>query len=44
MAPAMVTSLDQTETAHWLAELSQELSPSQAEVFRLLVIVLKERT
>lgn len=43
LAAAMVGSLDQVETGHWLAALSEELSPAQAEVFRQLVIILKER-
>jgi len=43
MATVMVTSLDGTETGHWLEAMSRELSAAQAEVFRLLVITLKER-
>lgn len=43
LASAMVGSLDQEETGHWLAALSEELSPAQAEAFRQLVIILKER-
>jgi hypothetical protein len=43
MASAMVTSLDDTGTSHWLEAMSQELSVPQAETFRLLVIMLKER-
>ncbi|MEJ3745662.1 MerR family transcriptional regulator [Actinomycetes bacterium KLBMP 9797] len=43
LAAAMVGSLDQVETGHWLAALSEELSPAQAEVFRQLVIIVKER-
>jgi DNA-binding transcriptional MerR regulator len=44
MASVMVASLEDAETGHWLAELSQELSAAQAEAFRLLLIMLKERT
>ncbi len=43
MASAMVASLDDPETGHWLEAMSRELSAAQAEVFRLLVIMLKER-
>jgi DNA-binding transcriptional MerR regulator len=43
MASAMVASVDDAETGHWLKMLSQELSAAQAEVFRLLTIMLKER-
>ncbi|WP_261986640.1 hypothetical protein [Actinomadura sp. HBU206391] len=39
----MVTSLDDTETGHWLEAISQEMSVAQAEVFRLLLIMLKEQ-
>jgi DNA-binding transcriptional MerR regulator len=43
MASAMVASLDDPETGHWLEAMARELSAAQAEVFRLLVIMLKER-
>jgi DNA-binding transcriptional MerR regulator len=43
MASLMVTSLDDIETGHWLDAIWQELSAAQTEVFRLLVIRLKER-
>ncbi|MGH3387552.1 MAG: MerR family transcriptional regulator, partial [Actinomadura sp.] len=44
MAAAMVASLDDAETGHWLETLSQELPAAQAETFRLLVRILKERS
>lgn len=50
MASVMVTSsLDDTGTDHrvetdqWMEEVLQELSAAQAETFRLLVLMLKER-
>jgi DNA-binding transcriptional MerR regulator len=43
MTSAMVRSLDDAETGQWLAAMSPELSAAQAEVFRLLVILVKER-
>jgi hypothetical protein len=44
MASAILASLDDTRHGHWLATLSQELSPAQAECFRQLVTILRERT
>jgi DNA-binding transcriptional MerR regulator len=43
MASALVASVDDAETGHWLKMLSQELSAAQYEAFRLLMIMLKER-
>lgn len=43
LAAAMAASLDQAETGQWLAMLSDELSPAQGEVFRRLVMIVKER-
>lgn len=43
LASAMLASVDGAETGHWLKMLSQELSAAQAEAFRLLMIMLKER-
>jgi DNA-binding transcriptional MerR regulator len=43
MASAMVASLDDTGTGHWLDAMAQELSAAQTEAFRHLVRLLKER-
>jgi DNA-binding transcriptional MerR regulator len=42
LASAIVASLDEADTAHWLDVVSAELPAAQAEVFRHLVVVLKE--
>jgi DNA-binding transcriptional MerR regulator len=44
MAAAMVASLEQAETSHWLDLMTTELAPAQAEVLRLMVTILKERS
>lgn len=43
LASMMVASLDDAGTGHWLEELSEELPAAQAETFRQLMIMLKER-
>ncbi|MBA9004845.1 MULTISPECIES: MerR family transcriptional regulator [Thermomonospora] len=43
MVAVMVSTLDDRQTGDWLREMSVELSAAQAEVFRLLVTMLKER-
>jgi DNA-binding transcriptional MerR regulator len=42
MAAAIVASLDQAETSHWLDLMASELAPAQVEVLRLMVATLKE--
>ncbi|MEU6036494.1 MerR family transcriptional regulator [Actinomadura sp. NPDC047616] len=44
MASLMVTSLEHVEFGGWLESMALELSPAQAETFRRLVAILKERT
>ena len=43
LATAMVDSLGNPETGHWMSAVSEEFSPAQAETFRLLVAILKEK-
>ena len=43
VAAAMVASLEQAQTSHWLDLMTSELAPAQVEVLRLLVMTLKER-
>jgi DNA-binding transcriptional MerR regulator len=43
MAAAMMGTPSDADGGPWLEALSAEVSPAQAEVFRLLVITLKEK-
>ncbi|MFC5996368.1 MerR family transcriptional regulator [Pseudonocardia hispaniensis] len=43
LATVIITSLDDARTAHWLAAISLDMSAAQTEVFRMLMIELKER-
>jgi DNA-binding transcriptional MerR regulator len=43
MASMTVPSLDNNDNGQWLEAVSEEMSPAQAETFRLLVMMLKER-
>jgi hypothetical protein len=43
MAAAIVASLEQAETSHWLDLMTSELAPAQVEVLCLMVTTLKER-
>ncbi|SEG56295.1 DNA-binding transcriptional regulator, MerR family [Thermomonospora echinospora] len=43
MASVMIGSLEDPATDHWMEAMWEELSAAQAEVFRLVVIMLKER-
>lgn len=43
MATAMTSTADDPATARWWRSMAQELSPAQAEVFRQLLLVLRER-
>ncbi|MEV4416449.1 MerR family transcriptional regulator [Catellatospora sp. NPDC049609] len=42
MATAMLASLDDAETGRWLDLMTDELTPAQAQVLRLMVTTLKE--
>lgn len=42
MAEAAVAHLGDTGTGHWLDTVAEELPPAQAEVFRMMVLTLKE--
>ncbi|MEV0135642.1 MerR family transcriptional regulator [Dactylosporangium sp. NPDC050688] len=43
MATAMTTTAEDPATARWWQSMTQEMSPAQAEVFRQLLLVLRER-
>ncbi|RAY14020.1 MerR family transcriptional regulator [Actinomadura craniellae] len=43
MITVMITSLDDPDNHHWLDELTRELPAAQAETFRLMTTLLKER-
>ncbi len=42
MAAAMTTTAEDPATAHWWHSMTQEMSPAQAEVFRQLLLLLRE--
>jgi DNA-binding transcriptional MerR regulator len=44
LATAMVESLGNPETAHWMGAVSEEFSPAQAETFRQLITILTTRS
>jgi DNA-binding transcriptional MerR regulator len=43
LAAAMVDGCASPEASRWLAEMTKELSPAQAEVFRLMLLTVRER-
>jgi DNA-binding transcriptional MerR regulator len=43
MAAVMVANLNDADNGQWLETMSREMSAAQAETFRLMVIMLKER-